>query len=465
RIRTGLYGRQSAEVDMHSTGVLYAGAFSDLLSRIKTFQIEKNLKEQRAQLGLKQSLHQGFISTSFGGIILSVLAALIYTIAMRKRIRHIQENTRRSSVREALLPKLSGRDELARLDSLVHEMATAVNGACERERALIDNAANIVCSVDRNGAFQWVNPFSRRMIGYWPNDLEGKQVLDFVLADDCVEAHTQLDSAIGNESGSAFEVRLVARDKSTVDTAWTMLWSDSDRSLFCVVRDNTEEKNVERVKEDFVAMVSHDLRTPLMSLSIDISLLIRMGEALPETAIEDLLTSEDTVKHLINLVNDLLDFAKLQAGKMQFASETVDVETVLAEVKAEIAELAASRAITFELSHTGAREVVADRQRLKQLLANLAGNGLRRSPPAATVSVVTAVKNGRLELSVRDAGAPDPTGNTEERFAPFTAGDTGFELAICKLIAERQGGSISVSNHSGGGATFQISLPVAGGNR
>jgi two-component system sensor histidine kinase VicK len=121
----------------------------------------------------------------------------------------------------------------------------------------------------------------------------------------------------------SFENRIICQDGRGVDFAWSAHWSKADKTLFCVARDITERKQVDRMKRDFVAMVSHDLRTPLTSIQMVLSLLEAEAYGqLSDSGHENLEAAEANVNRLIGLVNGLLDLEKMESGKLILLRES-----------------------------------------------------------------------------------------------------------------------------------------------
>lgn len=410
------------------------------------------------------------LAAALFGIALSALIAVLCAIHLRKLLSSIAENAMRFSRREPLAPELSGTDELARLDQVFHAMDIAVESALQTSRALIDNAADLVCSIDRNGIFQSANRFSRKLIGYEPTELIGKSIVDLVVAEDCARADEAINQSFSSERGNLFDLRLEASDDRVVETAWSTFWSEADGSLFCVVGDITERKKIEHLKQDFIAMISKDLRTPLMSVlsSIELVKTGQLGEV-GDGVVRDLAGAEKTLDRLITMVNDLLDFEKLGAGKMQFSLKTVSIDTVISESFREVNAVAQTKNVALVSDSTGL-SVLGDQEKLIQLLINLLANAIRYSPDHSAVTVTAEEKDGTVEVSVLDNGPGVPDQFHEKVFAPFESapgskvtaeGGTGLGLAICKLIVEGHHGEIGVRNREVSGSQFWFTIPSA----
>ncbi len=404
------------------------------------------------------------------GILISAVVALICALRLRKLISHITENTARFSRREPLLEIMQGSDEVARVDQVIHAMDFAVEDVLSKGRALIDNAADLVCSIDRDGYFQSANRFSRRLLGVEPAQLLNTSVIDLVVAEDCAVADEQINKSFNSILGNHFDVRLRTADERTVETSWSTFWSQQDNSLFCVIGDVTERKNIERLKQDFIGMISHDLRTPLMSIASSIAL-VQSGAlgGCSDAVMKDLDGAEKTVDRLIAMINDLLDFEKMEAGKMQFSIVPVEMNDVVAEAFREVKALAEAKQVRLESENTSL-SVMGDREKLMQMLINLLANAIRYSPEGAPVTVQCTSKYDVVEVAVKDEGPGVPEGFHESVFAPFESapgskqtneGGTGLGLAICKLIIEGHSGEIGVRNRKGRGSEFWFTVTPA----
>lgn len=410
------------------------------------------------------------ICVALFGIVISAVVALICALRLRKLVAHITENTGRFSRREPLLQVMEGTDEIARVDQVIHAMDQSIEDVLSKSRALIDNAADLVCSIDRDGYFISANRFSRRLLGVEPEQLVNTSVIDLVVAEDCAPADEQINKSFNSILGNHFDVRLKTADDRTVETSWSTFWSQQDNSLFCVIGDVTERKNIERLKQDFIGMISHDLRTPLMSIASSIAL-VQSGAlgSCSDAVIKDLDGAEKTVDRLIAMINDLLDFEKMEAGKMQFNIAPVDMNDVVDDAFREVDAVAKAKQIRLEKENTSI-SVMGDREKLMQMLINLLANAIRYSPEGAPVTVQCTSKYDVVQVAVLDEGPGVPEGFHESVFAPFESapgskqtneGGTGLGLAICKLIIEGHNGEIGVRNRKGRGSEFWFTLTPA----
>jgi signal transduction histidine kinase/CHASE3 domain sensor protein len=237
------------------------------------------------------------------------------------------------------------------------------------------------------------------------------------------------------------------------------------------LREVTEQRELDRLKDDFVATVSHELRTPLTSMMGFLEM-IREGEAGPlnEEQQRFLAIVYRSSERLQRLVGDLLFVARLDASGLQLHFAQVDVTEVVREAVESAAALARSRTIDLRSELGDVPVVSGDRERLLQLVGNLVSNALKFTPAAGTVTARTLVDGASVVIEVTDTGIGIPESEQARVFQRFfrssTATEqaipgTGLGLVISRAIAEAHGGSISVRSAPGAGASFRVELPYA----
>lgn len=254
---------------------------------------------------------------------------------------------------------------------------------------------------------------------------------------------------------------------------------DLSRDLEEKVRQRTaqlEEANrrlqaLDRLKSDFVSTVSHELRTPLTSIrSLSESLL--EARAMPRERQEQFLviiTQES--QRLSRMINQLLDLSRIEAGRMEWRLETLDLGDIVSHAVHTHRALFEARSVEVATSLTApSPKVLADRDKVIQILTNLLSNAAKFTPPGGQVSVRTFRDDSQAVVEVEDTGAGIPADQVEVIFEPFRqVGDTltakpegaGLGLAISREIAQHHGGSLSVSSVAGGGSCFRLGLPLA----
>ena len=224
---------------------------------------------------------------------------------------------------------------------------------------------------------------------------------------------------------------------------------------------------VAQLKKDFAAMISHDLRTPLSSLQNLLALLSRKayGE-LNETGMQRVSTAEKDITRLINLINELLDLEKMEAGKLQLQVAPTDLDELIVRSIGAVDGVAARRNVHVKYSDTPA-VVSAEADRVVQVLVNLLSNAIKYSPENGVVKVKVEEGGGFAKVTISDRGQgipPDAQQAIFERFKQAKADDakkgTGLGLPIAKAFIEAHGGQIGVTSMLGEGSTFWLTLPL-----
>lgn len=422
-------------------------------------------------------------------VILSIALAIFLLKDVTGRLRVLKENAERLATGMQLRAPLQGSDEIAEADRVFRKMARALNDLSHKERAVIENALDTICAVDKDGRFLSVNPASFELFGLEPDELIGSRLVD-VIDESSREEMLSWMNSLRNHSGDQereFVVRrrLNQQESSYVDTLWSGHWSEEERSIFFVVHDMTDRKELERARQEMVAMFTHDLRLPLSTIQgtlemADAGLLGQLNER-GERLIK---AAERNGVRMIGLINDLLDIEKIKSGTMTLTSEIVDLQEVFNTVKQNVAALTEEGKIHFECPPTNLA-VVADKEKLNRVIFNLVSNAIKFSPPdsrlilAATISQQEEWKKESsqkestkpmVEITVTDQGPgipPDMVSTIFERFQQVSdsthnsKGGTGLGLTICKEIVNLHGGQIWVSNGKQKGSVFHFTLPSA----
>jgi len=404
-------------------------------------------------------------------IVLATALALYVNRGTTNRLNDLVENTRRLASDKPLKPPVPGsNDEISDLDKAFRNMAAALAEAVSKERAVLENAADVICTIDDEGRFTTANPATLKLWGYTPEDLLGSR-LSFVLAPEDADKTLQAVRELGrSKAEGTLEAAVKRKDGSLCQTLWTARWSDTENALFCVVHDISERKRIEKLKQEFVAMVSHDLRTPLTSVQGFLSLLSAGAYAqLSNPGTVSLGMAEQNVGRVINLVNDILDVEKFNSGVLSFDMANIGLHKVIADSLNSVIGLADQKDITLIYGKPTELVVWADGERITQVLINLLSNAIKFTPEGKKIEVVVRDRGEQAEVCVIDQGRgvpPEARAEIFERFHQVQVADgkshrgTGLGLAISKGLIEQHGGTIGVEGGpSGVGSIFWFRLP------
>jgi signal transduction histidine kinase len=232
-----------------------------------------------------------------------------------------------------------------------------------------------------------------------------------------------------------------------------------------------------RAKSSFLAMMSHELRTPLNAISGYLQIL-ELGIAGPITdAQRDILHRLDqSGRHLLSLINDVLDLSRIEAGRIEYDIRDVVLADAVAGVTPLVEPQLAAKGIRFHIDVSAALKVRADVEKLRQIVVNLLGNAVKFTPDNGTVELgaTTSPDNATVNVYVRDSGIGIPRDQHEAIFQPFvqvdslrtrTAQGSGLGLAISRDLARGMSGDLLVESELGKGSTFTLSLPAVGARR
>ncbi len=236
-------------------------------------------------------------------------------------------------------------------------------------------------------------------------------------------------------------------------------------------REASKREMLDRMKDDFVLTASHELRSPLTSVQGFAELLILERESLTPRQIETVEVILDNSRHLVRLLNDLLDLARSDAGRLVIRPQPTDLGPLIEDaVRLMRAQTDSANQSLSARIETGLPPVEAEADRIRQVLVNLLTNAHEYSPEGAAIEVTAGVADAEVEIAVRDNGPGIPPDQLEHIFERFVRGDagltqrvggTGLGLPISKSLVELHGGRLTVSSTVGRGSTFRFRLPLA----
>jgi PAS domain S-box-containing protein len=377
-----------------------------------------------------------------------------------------------------------------------------------RYRKLLHAVPDAILEVDQEGRITILNEAAERMFGYTRAEFLGLNVETLVPAA-MRSGHAKHRSSYAEHPntrpmGSGLELQGQRKDGSMfpVEISLSPNWIEGSLHVIASVRDITGRKAVENrlrslreqytaeltlkneqlearnreveransLKTEFLASMSHELRTPLHTI-IGFSELL--GEQLEGPLTEKLQRFVGHIcqdaRHLLELINEVLDISKIESGRVELKRESFDFNACVEEVMAGIRYQAATKNITLENKSAFSDSLYADRVRLKEILYNLLNNAVKFTPERGRVWIEAARQGDALHISVCDTGIGIPEREQPSIFEKFyqvgdsTAGvreGTGLGLPITKHLVELHGGAISVASQPGKGSSFRLVLPL-----
>ncbi len=341
-------------------------------------------------------------------------------------------------------------------------------------RAVVDNVIDGIVVYDDAGKVLEFNRAAVRMFGFAAGAINGQSIRtiipDFFQAPEDSNPIASLTSEEDRIIGSTRELTGRRSDGTTfaVEAGVSEVYSGGRRRMIATCRDITERKRVESMKSEFISTVSHELRTPLTSIQGALGLLVGgVAGELSDQARELATIASSNSERLVRLINDILDIEKIEAGKMEFRFEPHLIRELIEQAVAENAAYADQLGVRIEVvGDLPDIDVLVDRDRFAQVMANLLSNACKYSPKDAAVTIEAVRRGSAVEVAVSDKGEGIPVQFRDRIFQKFAQADasdsrekggTGLGLAICKAIVERLGGRIDFE--VAGGTRFFFTIP------
>jgi PAS domain S-box-containing protein len=399
-----------------------------------------------------------------------------------------------------------------RAELMQRERAARVQAKAERRfRELLEAAPDAILEIDGDGRIVLLNEVAEKMFGYSRAELLGQRV-EILIPSDLRGRHEGHRSAYAahpttRPMGSGLDLHAQRKDgvRFPVEISLSPVKSEEGFRVSAIIRDVSERKQTEqkikalhdtftqelsatnqqlelrnreveranRLKSEFLASMSHELRTPLHTI-IGFSELLNEELKGPLNDAQKRFIShihQDSL-HLLELINEILDLSKIEAGRLELRPETFEMAAAIDETLSSIRALAAPKSITIERRAASGISLHADRVRFKEILYNLLSNAVKFTPDGGRVWIEATIEVGSIvTLSVVDTGVGIAAEEHESVFdkfyqvGPTTKGvreGTGLGLAITRRLVEQHGGRLWVESELGKGSRFTFALPLRG---
>ncbi|HYC50151.1 MAG TPA: PAS domain-containing sensor histidine kinase [Gemmatimonadaceae bacterium] len=367
-----------------------------------------------------------------------------------------------------------------------------------RHRDLIFRAPSIVCELTPEGTVLLVNEAVRIILGFDPALLDERNFWQVAIGDDHRVQQEQFIRELEVRDVTGYELPMRTRDGRTRWIAWNSAnryaANGALQSIVLFGADITDRREAEdrkrklaaaevaqakaeaanKAKMEFLAVMSHELRTPLNAIG-GYAEILQMGIKGPVTGeqVEDLERIRRSQQHLLGLINDIMNFARLETGRVVYNNASHRVKSVLQTIEALTTPQIETRGLNYIVAPCPDDLMVwADREKLQQILINLVSNSIKFTPRGGTISVRCERVANDVQFSVSDTGKGIPTDKLQEIFEPFVQVNSrftrpqdgvGLGLAISRDLARGMGGDLTAVSEVGKGSTFTLKMPVREG--
>ena len=367
------------------------------------------------------------------------------------------------------------------IDHMRKKIQSTLNDLSEKEklqRSILETAPDAIITMDDKGIILSFNPGAENIFQYVSDEVIGQNI-KMLMPDDIASIHDQYvsnyhDTGSSKNIGKSRELFGKRKNQSEfpIELAINAKMIDGQYLFTGVLRDITDRKRLDKIKDEFISTVSHELRTPLTAIKGSLSLIIHnMGSKIPDEIKGLLSISERNVGRLHVLIDDILDISKLESENVRFNLNRVNLNKFIKTAVEMNQDYAKNHHTIFEYT-TEVHDIYVnvDEHRLMQAISNLMSNAAKYSPSEKAVEISTTLDNDEnIKIAIKDYGPGIPADFKEKLFEKFTqanmgdtrqVGGTGLGLNIAKAIIENMNGNIDFESEEGNGATFYIVLPI-----
>jgi PAS domain S-box-containing protein len=366
------------------------------------------------------------------------------------------------------------------------EADRALRESEEKFRTIFENASNSIYVTGLDGQFLEVNQVACDQLGYSRSELLQMGAEDIDSFDDAAQVEARINQIL-RDGHIIFETAQVRKDGSIMpaDVSSRIIDYMGKKAILGITRDITKHKQAEetmlnakltaeavnRAKTEFVANMSHELRTPLNSI-IGFSDILCSENQGSLNEYQKKYTSNVLAngKHLLNIINEILDFSKVESGKMELNIEEIILTKVIEEIETSIIPLSSNKNIELTFNMDVRKPIIkADMMKFKQILYNLVSNAIKFTDQGGSVTIGGQISEDLVHISVKDSGIGISPKDQAKLFDPFfqvdssttrVYGGTGLGLTLVKKFVEMHHGNIWIESEIGKGSTFTFIIPT-----
>ncbi|MBS1957620.1 MAG: PAS domain S-box protein [Cyanobacteria bacterium SZAS-4] len=422
-------------------------------------------------LELEKSRWQVIVSASIAfifSLLISLFVGFMFYRNFVHRLQLIEANAEKVALGQALPEALSGGDEIDELDRTLHSAAQFIESVHQKEFAVLNKSVDVLCSIDNRFRIISIGESVENSWFYKVGDVLGRSIFTLLPENDAAKVRTVLNEVNTVESERDFETELNCGDGQLREFAWKVRWNEDEDKFYCVLRDISERKKVERAKQRLLAIASHDLRTPLMSVSANLTSLAagRFGEL--DLKLRTALTkSEQDLDKLMDLIQSLLDLERMESTNANLELSCVSALDATLEAISTV-ETRAREGNVLILPPSNDDSILADSRRFTQIVTNLLQNALERSSPNQKIIVSISSDKFVVRINIVDQGSELAADELELVFEKYfqprndvqkKIKSQGLSLALAKVLTEAQNASIGVTSEPGKGCNFYVQFP------
>ena len=363
------------------------------------------------------------------------------------------------------------------LEIIVDEKTKTLNQVNTKLNAIFDNCADSIVLINKLGKISRINQEFETLSGLSKNIILNKNINDFIYSTK-LNTKKKISETIDKEKNVIvrdYEIKNKINGNITpLEISIAPIYIDNDYEYILVIRDISMQKKMEKLRDDFIATLTHDLRTPLLASIQTLSYLIdgTLGE-INEKQMKFLATMKTTNCDMLGLVNALLEVYRYEEGKLSLYKENFDINEFIEHINSQLESLYITKKINIKLflSQTKGKNIYADKNELRRVLVNLCGNAVKFSKINGEIKITTSIMNENdLKITIEDKGegiSKEELPQLFNRFISFNdsgktniknINSTGLGLYLSKKIIEAHNGKIWVESIKGNGSKFFILL-------